>query len=101
MLHINELTYRIEGRPILDQASVAIATGHKAGLVGRNGAGKSTILRMLIGAQRPDEGRVEFEGLRMAETDAAIRRGVATMVPVLESFNAAAAGNRGQAAASV
>ena len=37
MLHINELTYRIEGRPILEGATAAIPTGHKVGLVGRNG----------------------------------------------------------------
>jgi ATP-binding cassette subfamily F protein 3 len=41
MLHINDLTYRIEGRLILDAASAGIPTGHKVGLVGRNGTGKT------------------------------------------------------------
>ena len=58
MLHINDLTYRIEGKPILDGATVAIPTGHKAGLVGRNGAGKSTLLRLIVGEIAPDDGSI-------------------------------------------
>ncbi len=58
MLHINDLTYRIEGRPILDQATAAIPSGHKVGLVGRNGAGKSTLLRLLKGEIAPDDGSI-------------------------------------------
>ena len=60
MLHINELTYRIEGRPILEGASVAIPTGHKVGLVGRNGTGKTTLLRLIIGELGPDDGSISF-----------------------------------------
>ncbi len=44
MLHINDLTFRIEGRPILEGATVGIPEGHKVGLVGRNGTGKTTLL---------------------------------------------------------
>jgi ATP-binding cassette subfamily F protein 3 len=58
MLHINELTYRIEGRPILEGATVAIPTGHKVGLVGRNGTGKTTLLRLVIGEIAPDDGAI-------------------------------------------
>ena len=56
MLHINELSYRIEGRPILEGASVGIPDGHKVGLVGRNGAGKTTLLRLVAGEIAPDLG---------------------------------------------
>jgi ATP-binding cassette subfamily F protein 3 len=58
MLHINELGYRIEGRPILDGATVGIPDGHKVGLVGRNGAGKTTLLRLIAGEISPDLGAV-------------------------------------------
>ncbi|MGD9802291.1 MAG: ABC-F family ATP-binding cassette domain-containing protein [Hyphomicrobiaceae bacterium] len=58
MLHINELTYRIEGKPILEGATVAIPTGHKVGLVGRNGAGKSTLIRLIVGEITPDDGSI-------------------------------------------
>jgi ATP-binding cassette subfamily F protein 3 len=58
MLHINDLTYRIEGKPILEGATVAIPTGHKVGLVGRNGAGKSTLIRLIVGEIAPDDGTI-------------------------------------------
>jgi ATP-binding cassette subfamily F protein 3 len=60
MLHINDLTYRIEGRLILEQATVAIPSGHKVGLVGRNGAGKTTLLRLLKGEIAPDDGSISI-----------------------------------------
>ena len=60
MLHINDLTYRIEGRPILDGATVAIPTGHKVGLVGRNGTGKTTLLRLIIGELGADDGAISI-----------------------------------------
>ncbi|MEM9014389.1 MAG: ABC-F family ATP-binding cassette domain-containing protein [Pseudomonadota bacterium] len=47
MLHINDLTYRIDNRVLFDQATAAISDGWKVGFVGRNGAGKSTLLRMI------------------------------------------------------
>ena len=58
MLHINDMTYRIEGRPILEGATVAIPTGHKVGLVGRNGAGKTTLLKLIIGDLAADDGTI-------------------------------------------
>jgi ATP-binding cassette subfamily F protein 3 len=58
MLHINELTYRIEGRIIFDRAAAGIPAGHKVGLVGRNGAGKTTLLRLIAGELAPDDGGI-------------------------------------------
>ncbi len=58
MLHINDLTYRIDGRLILDAASAVIPSRHKVGLVGRNGAGKSTLLRLILGEAVPETGSV-------------------------------------------
>jgi len=58
MLHINDLTFRIEGKPIFDGATAAIPTGHKVGLVGRNGAGKSTLLKLITGDYHPDDGSI-------------------------------------------
>jgi ATP-binding cassette subfamily F protein 3 len=58
MLHINDLTYRIEGKPILEDATAAIPEGHKVGLVGRNGAGKSTLLKLIAGDLHADQGSI-------------------------------------------
>jgi ATP-binding cassette subfamily F protein 3 len=66
MLQINDLTYRIAGRTLLENASASIPTGHKAGLVGPNGAGKSTLLKLLTGALGSDGGEVGMTtGARM------------------------------------
>ena len=56
MLHINDLTYRIGGRVLFDGASVALPAGHKAGLVGRNGTGKTTLFNLILGELHPDGG---------------------------------------------
>ena len=58
MLHINDLTYRIEGRTIFDQATAGIPARHKVGLVGRNGAGKTTLLHLIAGELAPDAGGI-------------------------------------------
>ena len=58
MLHINNLTYRIEGRPIFENATAGIPTGHKVGLVGRNGAGKTTLLKLITGELGAEDGSI-------------------------------------------
>jgi len=60
MLHINDLTYRIEGKPLFENATAAIPAGHKIGLVGRNGTGKSTLLRLITGEVAPDGGSISI-----------------------------------------
>ncbi len=60
MLHINDLSYRIQGRPLFEQATAAIPDGHKVGLVGRNGTGKTTLLRLIAGEIHPDDGSINF-----------------------------------------
>ena len=49
MLIINDLSLRIAGRLLLDHASVTLPTGSKAGLVGRNGTGKTTLFNAITG----------------------------------------------------
>lgn len=49
MLHINDLSYAIEGRALFDQATAAISDGWKVGFVGANGSGKSTLLKIIKG----------------------------------------------------
>ncbi|MFN9544038.1 MAG: ATP-binding cassette domain-containing protein, partial [Alphaproteobacteria bacterium] len=58
MLRINDLTYRIEGRPLFEQASANIPSGHKVGLVGRNGTGKTTLFRLIRGEIESDGGDI-------------------------------------------
>jgi ATP-binding cassette, subfamily F, member 3 len=58
MLHINQITYRVGGRLILDGASAALPEGHKIGLVGRNGTGKTTLLRLITGEIGSESGSI-------------------------------------------
>ena len=49
MLHITDLTYRIGERLILDAGGAALPPKARVGLVGRNGGGKSTLFRLILG----------------------------------------------------
>ncbi|MFT5440811.1 MAG: ATP-binding cassette subfamily F protein 3 [Alphaproteobacteria bacterium] len=60
MLRIEDLSYRIGKRVLIDRASVDINPGHRIGLVGRNGTGKTTLLHLITGALEPDTGKIEF-----------------------------------------
>ena len=58
MLTIDDLSFRVAGKLLLDHASVQIATGARVGLVGRNGAGKSSLFRVIVGESGSEHGRV-------------------------------------------
>ena len=60
MLQIKDLTYRIAGRTLLDNVSLTLPAGHHAGLIGRNGTGKSTLLKLIAGSLQPDTGEVSI-----------------------------------------
>lgn len=60
MLFINDLTYRIAGRTLLDKVSLTIPSGHRVGLVGPNGTGKSTLFKLISGELDSDGGDVSF-----------------------------------------
>jgi ATP-binding cassette subfamily F protein 3 len=59
MLTLNNITIRLGGNLILDRASASIPTGSHVGLVGRNGTGKSTLLKLIAGVGEADGGSVE------------------------------------------
>ena len=76
MLHITNLTYRVEGRPLFDQATLAVQKGHKVGLVGRNGTGKSTLFRLIKGEVSPDGGDIVMQPrIRMGVVDQEVPSG--------------------------
>ncbi len=66
MLRVNDLTYRIGERVILDSATFAIPDRARVGLVGRNGAGKTTLFRAILGDLPTDAGAVSIpKGMRI------------------------------------
>lgn len=60
MLHINNLIYRIGGRTLFDGATLHVPLGHKFGLVGRNGTGKTTLFRLILDEATPDGGTLKL-----------------------------------------
>ena len=55
-----ELAYGLH--PLLDRASLTVAQGERIGLIGRNGTGKSSLLRVIAGLETADSGQVLFHG---------------------------------------
>ena len=58
IISASEISVRYGDRTILDATTLGIQEGERLGLVGRNGAGKTTFLRILAGLQNPDSGEV-------------------------------------------
>lgn len=58
MLAINNLSYYIGGRPIYEHASLHVKPKDKIGLIGLNGKGKSTLLKLINGDYLPDDGSI-------------------------------------------
>ncbi|MFI9655082.1 ATP-binding cassette domain-containing protein [Guyparkeria sp. GHLCS8-2] len=61
LLTVENLQFAIGDRKLLDHANLTIERGDKLALIGRNGEGKSTFLKMLAGIQRPDDGQIRLE----------------------------------------
>ena len=65
MIHIEHVTKRYATRhgnvTVLDDVNLTIRPGEKVGILGRNGAGKSTIIRLISGAERPSAGHIRRE----------------------------------------
>jgi lipopolysaccharide export system ATP-binding protein len=62
ILEARELVKSYGGRTVVSQVSFTVGQGQIVGLLGRNGAGKTTSFRMVMGMVRPQGGRVEFNG---------------------------------------
>ena len=60
MLIINDLSLRIAGRLLLDHASLTLPAGTKAGLVGRNGTGKTTLFKAITGDFSSESGGISL-----------------------------------------
>lgn len=65
MLTVRNLSKQIDGKPIIHGVHFEINKGTITGLIGRNGVGKSTLLRLLAGILDPDEGEVLLEGVNL------------------------------------
>ena len=70
MIRISELTFDAWGRRFFDNASVALPPGAKVGLVGRNGVGKSTLFKLILGHLHPGGGEITWpKAARISSVD--------------------------------
>lgn len=74
MIEAVNLTKRFEDIVAVDHINATIRDGSVFGLIGTNGAGKSTFLRMMSGVLRPDEGTVKIDGESVFENEKAKSR---------------------------
>ncbi|MGE9267029.1 MAG: ATP-binding cassette domain-containing protein, partial [Verrucomicrobiales bacterium] len=67
VLTLRKIYLAYGGAPLLDDASLVLDTGERACIVGRNGTGKSTLMRVVAGRIQPDSGEVNLAaGTRVA-----------------------------------
>ena len=89
MLHINDLTFRFGGRMLFDQATVVVPRGHKVSLIGRNGTGKTTLLKLLAGDLHPDGGSVSIgAGCRLGRLSQDAPDGPQSLLDTVLAFDA-------------
>ncbi|MBC7442455.1 MAG: ATP-binding cassette domain-containing protein [Ramlibacter sp.] len=81
---LDRVSFRIGVREILTDVSAAVPTGTVTGLLGPNGGGKSTLLRLIAGLETPDAGGVELGGERVGGRAGLSRRETARRVALLE-----------------
>ena len=78
MLNVENLTFRYSkfSRPVLNGASLELKPGEVGILLGKNGSGKTTMFKNILGIHKPGSGRVLFEGddlLKMSRKERARR----------------------------
>ena len=67
LVTLRDVTVRFGGPPVLDAATLSVEKGERACVTGRNGEGKSTLLKLLAGQMEPDSGEVvRAKGLKVA-----------------------------------
>jgi len=87
MLTLRNISYAVEGRPLIEDASAAIPAGHKVGLVGRNGSGKTTLFGLIRGELGPDAGEIELP--RRARIGGVAQEAPATQASLIDTVLAA------------
>jgi ATP-binding cassette subfamily F protein uup len=73
---LNEVSLAYGHVPLLDRVAFALEPGERVGIVGRNGTGKSSFLKILAGLEKPDDGWIQLQ--------TGLRRAYVTQEPVLD-----------------
>ncbi len=71
LLEIDRLARRFNGRSVLRDVSLQLRAGEYVAIVGESGVGKSTLLNLIAGLDRPDGGRLVLDGVDYSQLDEA------------------------------
>lgn len=90
ILALKNISKEYPGVKALDNVSISFEQGEVHALVGENGAGKSTFIKVISGAIRPTSGTIEFEGkeYKYMDLNEAIDMGIAVVYQELVQFEA-------------
>ncbi len=77
----------VEARRVLDGLSLDVSFSHVLALIGPSGGGKSTLLRVIAGLERPDAGSVQVDGVAVPSDEGALRKYRASLGVVFQSYN--------------
>ncbi len=93
LLQLRNVTLRYGGEPVLDGVDFQIAAGERVCLIGRNGAGKTSLMRVLTGEEAPSAGEViRASGILVTRLEQEVPRDLAgTVEEVIRSGNLARA----------
>lgn len=74
MLEMKDVSFNYgNGVPVLEHVNVQIGEGEFIGLGGRNGCGKTTVTRLLMGLEKPVSGEILYDGKVINDDDASVR----------------------------
>ena len=85
-LEVDRVSAGLRGRPVLQRLSMSVAQGECHAIVGLNGAGKTTALRVILGMLRPDAGRVLLHGRDISSAPRDVWRRVGHLVETPFSY---------------
>ena len=86
LLRVRGLVRRFGEVDVVNGLDLDVAAGTAVALVGRNGAGKSTVLRCITGADKPTSGTIELDGEEMDERSPTVRTALAVVMDDMDFF---------------
>jgi ABC-2 type transport system ATP-binding protein len=86
LLRVRGLRRRFGDVDVVAGLDLDVRAGKAVALTGRNGSGKSTVLRCITGADRPTAGTVELDGVKVDERSPKIRRDLAVVMDDMDFF---------------
>ncbi|MEM1088404.1 MAG: ABC transporter ATP-binding protein [Pseudomonadota bacterium] len=85
-ISLNDVDFQYDRAPILTGAEICLPLNGVSALIGKNGSGKTTVLNLILGLERPDKGQVSCDGIPFDKLDLSFLRkqvGISPQSPML------------------